>query len=308
MKGFAKWFGAVVALLWLPLSSPAPTIGIGASSPWTISANGATNVSPYRVNEYSKTVLSPFKDGSCCSINDNRCCQYCQGANPADFDGYWVAELKFYLPPTAFNTSLVYSNFYADDRAVLFLNDTIIGSTGNFSYFTNTDHHGEMVFTNGDPAVPFTFDWLIFSVVDVYSPLVVITNGFLPGVTNTLKIIVNNTGAGIKAPMAGMTDFAETMITLNGQISYDPPLLSIRAGVYTNWITTNVYPYSIAVRTKGFFITGTPTTSRFYVQRSYDLVTWSNCGYFGNWGGFYGYVSNYLTPNISNGFYRLQKY
>jgi len=175
MKGYlAKWLFCVFAFVESTVLSPAPSINLNTGymfvavpyypgsieippADWRITANGGTNVPPYRVyaNFYmalpnGTDVISPF---STMDISGS----YLQGQDKALFNGYWCASLSFFLPANAFDVSLAYANWYVDDRAVLLLNDQIIDSVGNICYFTNSTHDGEMVLTNGDPAVPFHF-------------------------------------------------------------------------------------------------------------------------------------------------------
>ena len=137
---------------------------------------------------------------------------FVQGGSLANFNGSWTATYTFYVPANAINPVLEFTNFFADDRAVLKLNGTIISSTGAVPPGGSLD--GFMVLTDGGPAGP----------VHVCRPLRQrsgkATSGFVTG-TNTLTVVLNNTGTGVAGTMNGNLAWNDgTGMGLSGTVSY----------------------------------------------------------------------------------------
>jgi len=135
---------------------------------------------------------------------------FVSGSSAANFDGFWTASLSFFLPANATNVVLNFSNLQADDRSVLDLNGTEIGSAGIFG-----PGIGQMVFTDGGPLV----DNVSFGGIPSSGSA---NSGFSLGASNTLLAIVNDTGTGIGGPINDSHSF-ETIFALDGTVTYDLP-------------------------------------------------------------------------------------
>ena len=101
-----------------------------------------------------------------------------------------TAETTFNLPEDATGISLNFSDFTADDRALLLLNNTIIGGMA----LVNSGN-GYMVYTDGGALTPLDFSTLNQngSMENVSGA---VTTGFNIGGANTLEMIINNTDGG----------------------------------------------------------------------------------------------------------------
>ncbi len=103
------------------------------------------------------------------------------------------------------------------------LNGTPIDSVGILKGTNGPD--GNMVFSEGGPVLPYTFNWTNGSVAGV------VTSGFIPGGFNTLEMVVNNTyGAGAPgqgviygttAPF-GPSGSDQALFAVEGAVSYSP--------------------------------------------------------------------------------------
>jgi hypothetical protein len=171
---------------------------------WTVTAGGAINSTPY-----------PFGSELSISSTGTGVGSFVPGGNWNAFGGFWTAQFTFFLPADASNVSLNFSGLYADDRAVLTLNGTTIGSAG-ISYQGNATS-GNMVLTDGGSLVPYIFDGASGTVSGAAS------SGFILGGTNTLMGIVNNTGSGVYGPLQTILSGSSndgTHFGLLGAISY----------------------------------------------------------------------------------------
>lgn len=189
------------------------------SSGWTVTGGGAQNVTPFVVPYIEGTPPANYNFLSLTSTGDSTG-SFIQGGNPANFTGFWLADYTFYLPPNATGVSLSYEGFYADDRAVLTLNGQVIGATGIISI---QGAPGEMVFTDGGAAQPYSFSSLFSSGSA--------TGGFNIGGLNTIEAIINNTGTGIYGPDRDISVGDTTFLGLSGSISYsvvpEPSILAM---------------------------------------------------------------------------------
>jgi hypothetical protein len=185
------------------------TFDTGTASDWNVTAGGAVNVQPYVI-----PINNSFYVGNLISVTStaNGNGTFLPGGSLANFDGYWTAAYNFSLPANAATIVLNYSNFFADDRAVLVLNGNIIDSTG---IPINGSSIGSMVLTDGSAAIPYTFD----SPNGLVSGT--IASGFNAGGLNTIEIIINNTGTGVPGTMEGnLTPFDGTDAGIIGNVSF----------------------------------------------------------------------------------------
>jgi hypothetical protein len=100
-------------------------ISTATQSSWTVTTSDITNATPFLFCEDS----SAGQVGLSISSRGGGSGFYLNGSNFSSFDGYWTATSSFYLPPTAMNIVLTYTNLGFDDAGVLFLNTTAIGAT-----------------------------------------------------------------------------------------------------------------------------------------------------------------------------------
>lgn len=114
---------------------------------------------------------------------------YAGAGTLAGFDGFWVANLTFFVPDGATGLSLTFSGLIADDRTVLELNQRILGD-----FRLNPGEAG--ISQTGPGMMAFSDGFLgandqMYDFTGVTSGTV--TTGFLTGINN-LTLIVNNTG------------------------------------------------------------------------------------------------------------------
>ena len=202
---------------------------------WLATAGGATNVPAWQLGGHITVTSNAFSSGA-----------FLPGGNVGSFNGFWTAAFSFFLPSTASNVTLVYSNLSADDRVVLMLNGNPVDATGTKTVAgTNS---GLMVLTNGAFPVAYNFNG------PVGSPAGSINNGFLLGATNVLKAIVNNTGKGFDgSSLANLSATDGTTFAVSGTVSYSftPPSLGIvsSGGIVTVSWPTNYSGYQLQTAT-----------------------------------------------------------
>ena len=253
-----------------------------------ITGGGATNVSPYVVN------AKVFPGGGAPGFNITGISltstaetngAWVSGASLAGFnDGFWTADYKFFLPTNAANVTLTYTDLYCDDRTLVMLNGNPIGATGIISTQGNS---GDMVFTKGAPAQPYTFSGPDGSVAGTA------TNGFIAGGTNLLEAICNNTHTGIygtNQPLtAGIHD--QAILGMIGTISWS---LVGAAPVLTS--------HSLSSTSFQIQFGGTPGCS-YGLLASTDLANWQFIGSATEIGsGSYRFVDT-VTPGLPHRFY-----
>jgi hypothetical protein len=122
---------------------------------------------------------------------------------------FYTLSADFTLPSGFTNPSLNITTFSVDDRAVLQLNGTNIASTGIFC--NSPPCSGNMVLTSGGANNPFTF-------LNAQGSSFTITSGFVTGL-NLLRLIVNDTGAGIGGNLNPSSQ--PTSATLTGSVTFD---------------------------------------------------------------------------------------
>lgn len=187
---------ALVVLCWTPMATAASVTLDTGTAAWTVSGGGATNATPFTVAGILISVTSN-------SLNSGT---FVSGGSAAGFDGFWTAQLQFFLPSNATGVALNFANLQADDRSVLELNGGIIGSAGIFG-----PGPGQMTFTDGGSNVAFTFGGNPSSGSA--------SSGFILGGTNTLLAIVNDTGTGISGTLNNSGSF-ETVFGMTGTVTY----------------------------------------------------------------------------------------
>lgn len=105
--------GLVFAILCSPLIAASIDLSTGPAS-WTVSipVEGVSNVTPFGNGGGDGT-------GLCLSSSCSSSGTWVTGANPANFDGFWTAQLTFNIPAGATGVSLAFSGMSTDDRGGL---------------------------------------------------------------------------------------------------------------------------------------------------------------------------------------------
>jgi hypothetical protein len=175
---------------------------------WVITGGGAIDAPAFAY---------PPLDGISITSNATSTGTFATGGSEAQFNGFWYADAFFQIPSNASSVVLDFSTLQADDRVVLELNGTILGD-----YFLNGSESnppltglGVMSLTSGDDA-PYTFTGISSGIV---------TNGFIFGGENDLRMIVNNAGGNLTAPTASISDWDgdQTHADITASISYSVP-------------------------------------------------------------------------------------
>ncbi|RPI61620.1 MAG: PEP-CTERM sorting domain-containing protein [Planctomycetaceae bacterium] len=99
------------------------SVGTGGDASWLVTVYGsggpvATNQPAYQIGSWISFTSNAFRTG-----------QWVNGANSTLFKGLWVATSTFELPADVVGASLDFSNFLADDRAVLEINGHRVGAS-----------------------------------------------------------------------------------------------------------------------------------------------------------------------------------
>jgi hypothetical protein len=126
------------------------------------------------------------------------------GVSNTENVGFWTATTTFDLTST--NVSLGITDLAGDDRVVAELNGVVVGAAGIFG-----PGPGMFIFTPTGSQVPQDFSGEGGQGITVTSPFVV--------GTNTLELIVNNTGSGIYGGLGTGT----TSIFFSGVVSSTTP-------------------------------------------------------------------------------------
>jgi hypothetical protein len=119
---------------------------------------------------------------------------------------FFTSDTIFNLPTNFTNARINFTNFAADDAAVLVLNGTALFGVGIFG-----PGQGTFRFEANGPATPFTFN--------ANGSSGSITGPFQAG-QNTISFIVNNNNAGINPGGGGLTD-GPSSLTFTGNVTYD---------------------------------------------------------------------------------------
>lgn len=185
LRTIAK-IGLFIALL--TVAASATTIGFDTlnahASLWQVTAYasvwpGFENIATGAAFAVGADMISPTSNGYQSGT-------YLAGKDADSFlmDGFWTASYHFDLPAEAYNMSLSFHNLMGDDRVVLLLNGTIIGSAA-----LDPAAAGKMAFTDSQIGHEQS---VIFNVAT--SGTVSTASLFHIGGLNTLTLIVNNTG------------------------------------------------------------------------------------------------------------------
>jgi hypothetical protein len=202
----------LAAALCLAVEAPAfanvLSLNTDGTTPWTVSvpSDSISGATPYVIG-YSH---GAFTQALSVTSNGNSGGTFVDGGLVANFDGFWTLNYTFTLPSNATSVLLNFSGLFADDRAVLELNGTMIGNT---DLTGNGMVSGQMTLTDGGPNNSFNF-------TEVTSGSV--STGFNLGGANTLSIIVNNTGNGAFGAPSDIGGQDYTAAFLQGSLSYNP--------------------------------------------------------------------------------------
>jgi hypothetical protein len=194
LLGLALFYSPLPAQVVLDFSST-------DNSGWTVTGGGAVNV-PAMQN---------------ISLTSNRISSgtFAAGGSAANFDGFWTADYKFFLPDNATNVALTFSNLFFDDRGVLTLNGVALASTGADAANGSI---GLMTLADGADPQLYTFSAAPGEAQGT------IASGFIPGGINTIEAIINNTHQGIPGPTIGFANDGDgTWFGVSGTVTYDVP-------------------------------------------------------------------------------------
>ena len=189
---------------------------------WFITALGpnAINAQAYAVNNGISITSNSLSSGTWVGT----------AAQQSAFDGFWIATLNFTLPVGATVPTLTFTGFNADDRALLELNGTIIGSYGLPVSSPST------LMQTADPGSAATYGFGVTAGT--------ITAGFVTGI-NHLTLIVNNTdngGFGTTKTFQNGADYTGAILLSGSTFSYTVPepgtvsLLVIGLGPLAYWL------------------------------------------------------------------------
>lgn len=164
---------------------------------WAVTADGAVNAAPYQWGSYIGLTSDVSWAGTPIT-----------GLNVATFDGFWTATFLFDLPADAANITLDFSNLSVDDRGVLELNGTAIGSAG----FNGVTGDGMMRLSAGTADVPYTLG----------PASGIVNSGFVVGGQNELTLILNNTFSGIYGNTQGFENSGDVIFAgFSGTVTFD---------------------------------------------------------------------------------------
>jgi hypothetical protein len=190
-------------------------VSTSSTNNWLITGAGAASAPAM----YVASINPPISDLSITS-NTLQSGTFAAGGSLATFNGFWYADLSFSLPSNATAVTLVFSDLNGDDRAVLELNNTVIGDT----FLKTAPGAGVMSFPPGPPDAPFFFTGHTAGTV---------TSGFVTGL-NELRLVVNNTDSNaLTAPTLSFGSSSDgTAVGFLGTVSY-----TTATPLPTSWIT-----------------------------------------------------------------------
>lgn len=174
----------------------------------TISIDTSGNAADWAITAQSMT-FAAFQNGSEITITSNGLGTGTTPLNLATWNGVWIADLTFFLPTNAVNIALNTSSMAVDDKALLtlngvdFANALVFGGTGAGIFTRDGTNYENVVFAN--------------------TQAVSVTNGFILGGLNTLRVYVNNTDTTDPNALATTFTFptAHTGLDLSGSVTFD---------------------------------------------------------------------------------------
>jgi len=210
MKNIYNRFTLILGVLGTATTAPAATL-LNLSTQtatWTVSVPsvGITNTTALEVDfpwggDNIGVTSNGDGDGTWVGGVNNSVAQ-------AAFDGFWTAQTTFILPTEATTIKLDFNGFEADDRAVMYLNGTEIGSTRkDFA-------DGFMVFSYQGVRIANTFLAGESQSGTAFGP-------FIPGGVNTLQVIMNNIDRSNPESLQGLVPNNGTFFQNTVQVSYD---------------------------------------------------------------------------------------
>ena len=184
---------------------------------WLVTGAGASGASAFALNPAGFLNPPPVPSIGISSTGAQNG-TFVAGASLSKFTGFWYADFPFALPANATNVSLSFSRLFGDDRIVLQLNGVTRGDffLNGFVDSPPLVGPGSMSFPPGPPDVPYVFTGHRSGVI---------TSGFLPGQTNDLRLIVNNTDDhDLNAPTVPFAIPGDTSeAALVGTVTFDVP-------------------------------------------------------------------------------------
>ena len=152
----------------------------GNSANWLVTGTGAGGAPSFETSVNRAGDIS-ISDNSLVTGN------FVAGASSAQYNGFWYVENSFALPAGATDVELRFDGLWANDRVVMFLNGNEVGN----ATFGGGTGLGLMRFAENDPDVPYTFSETNSGII---------TDHFVIGGNNVLRMTVNNTGINLAAP------------------------------------------------------------------------------------------------------------
>ena len=131
-----------------------------------------------------------------------------------DNDGYWYIDTSFNIPAGATHIRLNVKKFGVDDRAVAEINGKVVTAVG--TTFTGA---GYMTLRDGGPNRKYNF----CCISGVQNVLFRKQTAFHVGGSNDLRLIVNNTLAGIDGQPRPPSEGDPTNVGIHVFLSYDLP-------------------------------------------------------------------------------------
>jgi hypothetical protein len=167
----------------VPLLTSLVVVGLCAASvPALAGVNVSLQVAPYTFLSYDPSG-NPLSNDLNLASSDG----YSNGIDNSDNVGFWTASYSFNLASA--NDTLSITDLAADDRVVVELNGTQVAAAG-----INGPGAGTFIFTPTGSQVSDNF-------LGNGSQSISVTSPFIAG-TNTIELIVNNTGSGISGGLS----------------------------------------------------------------------------------------------------------
>jgi hypothetical protein len=188
----------------------------------TIELGTAGNASQFLITGAGASGATAYQEGNSISLTStaDRSGTFVTGGSLASFNGLWYADETFTIPAGATGVTFTYSGLAGDDRVALLLNGTTLSSVG----VSGATGICTFLFPSGPVAN--------YSLSGVTSGTV--TTGLNIGGTNTLRLVVNNTGGlGATAATAGFSPEEDgTNATLAATVTYTLPVTPLAPSVW----------------------------------------------------------------------------